>query len=242
MVSPTERTILVTGATGDIGSSIVRRLCHDGFRVIAGGRSARSVQEISATTGAIPLVFDVTDEVSVRQAVSSQEIWGLVNCAGVGGEFSIPQEANLDVLDELVRVNLRGPVLVTKYATRTMISHNRGGSIVNVSSLAAISALQGLSTYSASKAALDGLTRAWASELGKFDIRVNSVNPTVVMNRMAQSHWGRSEIAEPFLNATPLRRWATEEDVAGPIAFLLSDDSAMISGVTLPIDGGYSAR
>ena len=73
-------------------------------------------------------------------------------------------------------------------------------------------------------------------------IRVNSVNPTVVMTEMSAFYWGRPEIGGPFLEQMPLGRWATEDEIAAPIVFLLSDGASMISGVSLPIDGGYTCR
>ena len=123
-----------------------------------------------------------------------------------------------------------------------MVRLGRGGAIVNVSSQAALVALPGHVSYAASKAALDGITRVSALELGRHGIRVNSVNPTVVMTPMSAGYWGQPHIAGPFLEAMPLGRWATEDEIAAPIVFLLSDDAAMITGVTLPVDGGYCCR
>ena len=123
-----------------------------------------------------------------------------------------------------------------------MIRLGRGGAIVNVSSQASLVALTGHISYGASKAALDSITRVSALELGRYGIRVNSVNPTVVMTPMSAWYWGRPDIENPFLEQMPLRRWATEHDIAGPIAFLLSDEAAMITGVSLPVDGGYTSR
>ena len=80
-----------------------------------------------------------------------------------------------------------------------------------------------------------------ALELGKYGIRVNSVNPTVVMTPMSAWYWGRPEIQGPFLETMPLGRWATEDEIAAPIVFLLSDGASMITGVSLPIDGGFTA-
>lgn len=142
----------------------------------------------------------------------------------------------------MISINARGALLVTKYAARTMIRLGQGGSIVNVSSQASLVALEGHISYGSSKAALDNITRVSALELGKFGIRVNSVNPTVVMTEMSNFYWGRPEIGEPFLAQMPLGRWATVDDVAGPIVFLLSADAAMISGVSLAVDGGYTSR
>jgi len=77
--------------------------------------------------------------------------------------------------------------------------------------------------------------------LEEHGIRVNGVNPTVVMTPMSAWYWGREEIEGPFLEQMPLGRWATEDEIAGSIVFLLSDDASMISGVSLPVDGGFSA-
>ena len=98
-----------------------------------------------------------------------------------------------------------------------MIRQGNGGSIVNVSSQASLVALHGHISYGSSKAALDNITRVSALELGKHNIRVNSVNPTVVMTEMSNFYWGRPEIGGPFLEQMPLGRWATVDDVAGPI-------------------------
>src|SRR5690349_10891516 len=113
-----------------------------------------------------------------------------------------------------------------------MIKRGVGGSIVNVSSQASLVALDGHISYGSSKAALDNITRVAALELGKYNIRVNSVNPTVVMTDMSASYWGRPEIKEPFLQQMPLGRWATADEIAAPIVFLLSDDASMITGVS----------
>ncbi len=127
-------------------------------------------------------------------------------------------------------INARSALLVTKYASREMIRAGRGGAIVNVSSQASLVGLAGHIAYGSSKAAMDNITR------------VNSVNPTVVMTPMSAWYWGRPEIEGPFLEQMPLGRWATEDEIAGPIVFLLSSDAALISGVCLPIDGGYTSR
>jgi len=146
------------------------------------------------------------------------------------------------VFDKVISVNARGALLVIKYAARSLIRLGTGGSVVNVSSQASLVALAGHESYGSSKAALDNITRVSALELGRYGIRVNSVNPTVVMTPMSAWYRGRPHIEGPFLDQMPLGRWATEKDIAGPIVFLLSDDAAMISGVSLAIDGGYSIR
>ncbi|TYP90457.1 SDR family oxidoreductase [Blastococcus xanthinilyticus] len=236
------RTVLVTGASGGIGGATVRRLRAAGADVIASGRSVESLERLAAETGARPLAFDLTSEDSVRSAVGGLDVWGVVNCGGFGGEIATPMETDIDVFDKVISVNARGALLVTKYASASMIRLGRGGAIVNVSSQAGLVALPGHISYGSSKAALDNITRVSALELGRYGIRVNSVNPTVVMTEMSAWYWGRPDIEGPFLDQMPLGRWATEDEIAAPIVFLLSDDASMISGVSLPVDGGYTAR
>ena len=236
------RTVLVTGATGGIGGATVRHLVAAGADVVASGRSVEGLEQLAAETGARTLAFDLTSEESVRSALEGLDLWGVVNCGGFGGEIATPMDTDIDVFDKVISINARGALLVTKYASATMIRLGQGGAIVNVSSQASLVALAGHISYGSSKAALDNITRVSALELGKYGIRVNSVNPTVVMTEMSRWYWGRPDIEGPFLEQMPLGRWATEDDIAAPIVFLLSDGAAMISGVSLPIDGGYSSR
>jgi NAD(P)-dependent dehydrogenase (short-subunit alcohol dehydrogenase family) len=236
------RTVLVTGASGGIGGETVRQLVAAGADVIASGRSEEALKALHAETGARVLPFDLTSEDSVRDALDGLDVYGVVNCGGFGGEIATPMDTDIDVFDQVITTNTRGALLVIKYTSRSMIRLGRGGSIVNVSSQASLVALRGHISYGSSKAALDNITRVAALELGRYDIRVNGVNPTVVMTPMSAWYWGRDDIQGPFLEQMPLGRWATEPEIAAPIVFLLSDGASMISGVSLPIDGGYTAR
>jgi NAD(P)-dependent dehydrogenase (short-subunit alcohol dehydrogenase family) len=237
------RPVLVTGASGGIGGATVRHLVEADADVIASGRSNEAALEaLAADTGARVLPIDLTSEECVRDALAGLDVWGVVNCAGYGGEIATPMDTDVTVFDRVININARGTLLVTKYTSRSMIRLGNGGSIVNVSSQASLVALNGHISYGSSKAAVDNITRVSALELGKYNIRVNSVNPTVVMTPMSAWYWGREDIADPFLKAMPLGRWATEDEIAAPITFLLSDAASMITGVSLPIDGGYTCR
>jgi L-xylulose reductase len=242
MTDFTGRAVLVTGATGGIGAATVRRLVGQGATVYAGGRNTGELTKLADETGAAPLPFDLTSEDEVRAAVTGLDLWGVVNCGGFGGEIATPQDTDIAVFDRVIDVNARGSLLVIKHVTPGLIERGRGGSIVNVSSQASLVALPGHISYGSSKAALDNITRVSALELGKHNIRVNSVNPTVVMTDMSAYYWGRPDIGPAFLAQMPLGRWATEDEIAGPIVFLLGDDAAMITGVSLPVDGGYVCR
>ena len=232
------RTILVTGASGGIGGALVRQLIKAGADVVASGRSEDDLAALAAETGCRTCPFELTSEDSIRTALDGLDLYGLVNCGGFGGEIATPMATDIAVFDKVISINARGALLVTKYASQSMVRLGKGGSIVNVSSQASLIGLPGHISYGSSKAALDNITRVSALELGKYNIRVNSVNPTVVMTEMSASYWGRPEIADPFLKRMPLGRWATEDEIAAPIVFLLGDGASMITGVALAIDGG----
>ena len=223
MTSFDKGPILVTGASGGIGGATVRQLCAAGAQVIASGRNAEKLDKLADETECRTLAFDLTSEDSVRNALEGLDLWGVVNCGGFGGEIATPMDTDITVFDKVISINARGALLVTKYASQSMIRLGKGGAIVNVSSQASLVALKGHISYGSSKAALDNITRVSALELGPYNIRVNGVHPTVVMTEMSAFYWGRPETGEPFLKQIPLGRWATEDEIAGPIVFIRYD-------------------
>lgn len=116
-----------------------------------------------------------------------------------------------------------------------------GSSIVNVSSLASKIGIQGHSVYSATKAAVDSLTQSLALELGPRNIRVNSVNPTVILTKMGRKNWSDPAKSEPLLNNIPLHRFGEVSEVVDAIVYFLSDKSSFVNGHSLPLEGGYLA-
>ena len=236
------RSFLVTGASSGIGRSTVQLLCASGAKVVAAARRKDDLDSLARETGCEPLVLDVGDPSAIAAALDNSRVFdGLVNCAGTTIlERAIDTQA--DSFDHLMAVNARGAALVARYVARGMIDAKRAGSIVNVSSQAALAALPDHLSYSASKAAMDAITRTLCIELGEHGIRVNSVNPTVTLTPMAEKAWSDPAKSGPALQAIPLKRFAKPSEVAEPILFLLSDAASMISGVALPIDGGYTAR
>jgi NAD(P)-dependent dehydrogenase (short-subunit alcohol dehydrogenase family) len=236
------RSILVTGASSGIGRATVEALCASGAAVVAAARNVNELARLAEETGCEPLRLDISDEAAIDEALASFEPFdGLVNCAGIA-LLERAVDTTAASFDRVMAVNTRGAVLVAKHVSRGMLEAGRAGSIVNVSSQAALVALDDHLSYSASKAALDAVTRALCIELGPHGIRVNSVNPTVTLTPMAVLAWSDPAKRDPALQAIPLRRFAESAEVAAPILFLLSDAASMISGVCLPIDGGYTAR
>src|SRR4051812_30498208 len=135
------RPVLVTGASGGIGGETVRQLIAAGADVIASGRSEEALGTLAEETRCRVLPFDLTSEDSVRDALDGLDVWGVVNCGGFGGEIATPMETDIAVFDQVVAVNARGALLVTKYTSRSMVRLGRGGAIVNVSSQASLVAL-----------------------------------------------------------------------------------------------------
>ena len=196
--------ILVTGASGGIGGATVRQLCEAGADVIASGRKKEALKILSQDTGCRTLVFDLEDEGSICEALDGIDLYGVVNCGGFGGEIATPMETDISIFDKVITINARGALLVTKYASRSMLRLGKGGAIVNVSSQASLVGLKGHISYGSSKAALDNITRVSAMELGQYGIRVNSVNPSVVMTPMSAWYWDRPDVRDPFLKLTSL--------------------------------------
>ncbi|SIT49965.1 Short-chain dehydrogenase/reductase SDR [Paraburkholderia piptadeniae] len=236
------RSFLVTGASSGIGRVTVERLCASGAQVVAAARNVNELAKLAEETGCEPLVLDVGDEGAIDDALGSLDVVfdGLVNCAGTT-VLEPAVETTAASFDSVMNVNARGAALVARHVARAMIDAKRAGSIVNVSSQAALVGLDDHLSYCASKAAMDAITRVLCVELGPHGIRVNSVNPTVTLTPMAVKAWSEPAKREPALQAIPLKRFAQPREVAEPILFLLSDAASMISGVALPIDGGYTA-
>ncbi|MDA3919085.1 MAG: SDR family oxidoreductase [Salinisphaera sp.] len=235
------RRYLVTGATRGIGEAAAVALRSAGAHVLAVGRNAAALAALAAL-GCETEALDLTDSAALEALIEHNGPFdGVVNSAGithVESALTLPA----DQIDAVFYTNARAAAVAARAAARGMIEHGRPGSIVNVSSQASLVALDDHLAYSASKGALDAITRALCVELGPHNIRVNSVNPTVTLTAMARKVWSAPEKRDPMLAAIPLGRFAEPSDVVGPILFLLGDAARMISGICLPIDGGYTCR
>lgn len=230
------KRILVTGAGKGIGRETAQLLTRFGAEVIALGRNATDL-----SYNVNPLVVDLADVAATRAAVASTlPIDLLVNCAGIV-ELESVLETSMETFDRTLAINTRAPLLVAQLVAQDLVRRGKPGAIVNVSSLAAKVATRDHLAYCASKAALDAITQVMALELGPHGIRVNSVNPIVTLTPMADKAWSDPAKSAPMLARIPLGRFAQPGEVAAAIAFLLSDDAAMIHGTTLTVDGGFSA-
>ena len=236
------RTAFVSGAARGLGLAIAERLIKDGAIVWLGGRDANTLATVCETLGphARPLPFDITDEAATARAfkeLAGEGLDILVNNVGVRDRRPF-EEIQRGDMARLLDSNLVAPFDLARRAAALMRARGYGR-IVNITSIASEIA-RGDASYTASKSALGGVTRSLAAELGPAGITVNAVAPGFVLTETNREWFtGTSEISEHLDRRTSLGRWATPEEIAGPVAFLASPDASYITGHTLIVDGGY---
>ncbi|MER9938805.1 SDR family oxidoreductase [Mesorhizobium sp. M0088] len=239
-----DKVALVTGATGGIGAQIVSRLAQEGASVVVGYNSSRQAAEalVSSLTPRDHLVAEasVTDsDCLARLAGQIEERFGrldiLVNCAGITRFVSHPDLDGLDdaLIDSIFSVNVRGVIAATR-AMRPLLDRAASGVVVNISSIAGVTAMGSNIAYCASKAAVDNLTKSLARALAP-KIRVVSVSPGVVDTDFIK---GRDESwRDEQANRTPLGRLGTPDDVAEAV-LAVATHLRFATGVVIPVDGG----
>lgn len=233
---------LVTGAGKGIGRATVLALARCGAEVTAVTRTQADLNSLVLECPSVrPVCVDLSDWEATEAALKDiGPVDLLVNNAAYASLQPF-LEVTPEQFDMSFNINVKAALHVAQIVARGMKARGGGGSIVNVSSQASQCALRDHAVYCATKAALDMLTKMMALELGPYQIRVNSVNPTVVMTEMGRIGWSDPGKAKAMTSRIPLGKFAEVEDVVNSILFLLSDKSAMTNGVTLPVDGGFLA-
>jgi NAD(P)-dependent dehydrogenase (short-subunit alcohol dehydrogenase family) len=211
--------------------------------------AAARLDELCGRLAAECVTFDVTDEPAVTAAVEGLgPLGGLVNNAGYQGVFTPVDRYPLADARLVIEVNLLGVMTVLAAAARAMT----GGSVVNIASMAGVSGAPNMPAYSASKAAVIGLTKSAAKDLAPKGIRVNAVSPAFIgpgrmwemqaaQQAAAGSQYYASDpeaVAEQMVGMVPLRRYGSVHEVATVVAFLLSDDASYVTGVNIEVSGG----
>lgn len=260
------RRVLITGAAGDIGSAVAVRAAREGARVVLADRPgtepgllttasrcrvARSDVDVETVT------FDVTDEQAVNDAFGNLAAAGLVpdalfNNAGYQGAFAHLVSYPVDDFRRVLEVNVVGAFAVLQAWAAVLVKDQRAGSAVNTASMAGVSGAVNMAAYSASKAAVVGLTKSAAKDLAPVAIRVNAVSPAfigpgamwdrqVALQASTPSEYYSDDAAtveEEMIRQIPMGRLGSLDEVASVVVFLLSEEASYLTGVNIEVAGG----
>ena len=242
--------VIVTGGSRGIGLGIVRRLAATGHRVMAVARKESPELRVainetaSSGTGSIGFAaYDLAETGGLAELVKQLRkdlgpIYALVNNAGmsIDGTLALTSETQIE---QVVRLNVVSPILLSKYVLRSMLADGAGGRIVNLASIVAFTGYSGLSVYAATKASMIGFTRSLAREVGRTGVTVNAVAPGFVDTEMTSGL--TEEHREQIVRRSALRRLVEVDDIAAAVEYLLSDGARNITGTVITVDAGNTA-
>ncbi|XP_045137365.1 L-xylulose reductase-like [Portunus trituberculatus] len=236
------RRALVTGAGSGIGRATALKLAEMGAEVFALSKTLANLESLKQECPSINIIpVNLENWTESREAVKKiTPIHLLVNNAAYA-EVAPFLEASPECFDKTFNVNVKAVMNISQVVAGDLVARQLRGSIVNVSSQAGHRALQDHTVYGSSKSSLEMLTRSMGLELGPKGIRTNAVAPTVVKTPMALVGWSDPVKAAGMISKIPQGRFAEVEEVVNAIVFLLSDESDMVNGHSLPVDGGYLA-
>jgi 2-deoxy-D-gluconate 3-dehydrogenase len=244
------RTALVTGASRGIGRAVAVGLAQAGADVVLSARDVASLEQVRAEVialgrKAVVLPADVTDVDACRQLVADAvAVLGhldvLVNNAGGSTFFGPFLDLRFSGWEKTMRLNVDSVVHLSQAAGKHMVERG-SGSVVNVASVAGLTATPMMAAYGASKAAVISLTKTLAQEWGGSGVRVNALCPGWTMTDLNRDLWAGADAGASWVHGQALKRWATVEEMVGPVVFLASDASSYLTGQALVVDGGQTS-
>ena len=246
------KVALITGAASGLGKAIATRFAEEGAKVIIADMDEAKGREVAhSLEDALFVHVDVTQADSVQAAVETAkdryaQLDILVNNAGVDGDQAPTAEASLENWHRVIDINLHGVFYGMKYGIAAMQERGVGGVVINMGSTAGLVGFEGIPPYTASKAAVIHLAKAAALEYAEDNIRCYAICPAVVLTPLVEHFIESSpdpgERRAMFENMNPLPGMATPEDVANTALFLASEEARYLTGVVVPVDGGYTVK
>lgn len=240
------KRVVITGAGSGIGRACAERFASEGATVCALDIDRESAQRTADNLGAGHLAasLDVTDAAEITRVIGELAAHGLpdilINSAGIR-EIVSCLELDPGQWAQVIAVNLTGTFLVSQAVARQMVDRGTGGKIVNLASVAGLTAVPNRAAYVASKHGVVGLTKEMAMELGPHNIQVNAVGPGVVETGMTAGYFDDEALAASIRKMHSAGRWAQPHEIAAVICFLASNEADFITGATYPVDGGFLA-
>ena len=242
----TGKTVIVTGSSNGIGEGIARRFAEEGANVVLNSRNRADCEEVAKHLDANRILIVEGDvakpDFAVEIVSKTVDKFGaldvLVNNAGVAS-MGMLADAKDSEIDRIIDINVKGVLYLSRAAIPELLKTK--GNIVNISSVSGLGGDWTLPIYNASKGAVTNLTRSLALQLGSQGVRVNSICPSLTRSDMTAGLTSNDQAMKAIKSRMPLGRAAEPEEIAGPVAFLASDDAVFVTGVNLPVDGGVSA-
>ena len=241
MMDLKKKNIIITGATGGIGNSIIEKLDKLGANILASGTRIEKLEQLKGKYGNIKILkFDISQSNKIEEFVenATKELGGSLDCivnnAGITQD-NLAIRMSLDEWKKVIEVNLTSTFLMSKFAIKKMLK-NKKGKIINITSVVGHTGNLGQANYTASKAGIVAMSKSLAIEYGKKNINVNCISPGFIKTAMTDKI--DEKFKEAIISKIPSGRLGSPEDIANAVLFLASDDSNYINGETLHVNGG----
>ena len=237
------KVAIVTGGNSGLGFATAKKLCENGIKTYIVGRNKERTESAALEIGAIPYLFDLGNLEGIpnmiKEIANNGNIDILVNNAGIHQKKEFTEVTDKDFAN-IMNINVQSVFAVSREVVKVM-KKNGGGSIINISSMASQYGLPKVIAYSASKGAIEVMTRAMAVELAEFNIRVNCVAPGFIKTKMSTNALDNDiQRKNKILSRTPLGYLGEPSTIADAVFFYASSESSYVTGTVLPIDGGNS--